>query len=83
MSLNNTLLKAFIKHYNKEAIKFQGDIPCIAHILNSVIQDILKALIKNDYNTSYSKDIYKAELTNDNKEDPIEQGTSKSSFYLI
>jgi hypothetical protein len=36
-SSNNTLLKAFIKHYNKEAIKFQGDIPYIAHVLNLVI----------------------------------------------
>jgi DUF1009 family protein len=57
-SSNDTLLKAFIKHYNKEGIKFQGDIPCIAYVLNLVIQDILKALIKNDYDTSYSKDIY-------------------------
>jgi hypothetical protein len=29
-------------NYNKENIKFQGDIPCIAYILNLVIQDILK-----------------------------------------
>jgi hypothetical protein len=35
--LNNTLLKAFSKHYNKAAIKFQGDILCIAHVLNLVI----------------------------------------------
>jgi hypothetical protein len=34
---NNTLLAAFIKHYNKEGIKFQGDIPCIAYVLNLVI----------------------------------------------
>jgi len=36
-SLNDTLLKAFIRYYNKEGIKFQGDIPCIAYILNLVI----------------------------------------------
>jgi hypothetical protein len=27
--------------------------------------------------------IYEAELAEDDEEDPIEQGTSKSSFYLI
>ena len=36
-SLNNILLKAFIKYYNKKDIKFQGDIPYIAYILNLVI----------------------------------------------
>ena len=60
-------------------IKFQGDIPCIAHVLNLVIQDILKALIKNDYNTSYTKDIFVAELDED-KEEAIEQATSKSPY---
>ena len=64
-------------------IKFQGDIPCIAHVLNLVIQDILKALIKNNYNTSYTKDIYKAELEEDDKEDSLEQNTSKSFYNLI
>ena len=51
-----------MKYYNKESIKFQGDIPYIAHILNLVVQDILKALIKNDYNTSYSTDLYEQEI---------------------
>jgi hypothetical protein len=41
-----------------------------------VIQDILKALIKNDYNTSYSKDVYEEE---DSKNE-IEQVTSKFSY---
>jgi len=45
---------------------------CIAYVLNLVIQDILKALIKNDYNTSYSKDIYIAELVKDEVEEPLE-----------
>ena len=35
--LNYTLLKAFIRYYNKESIKFQGDIPYITYILNLVI----------------------------------------------
>ena len=70
--MNDTLLKAFIKHYNKQGIKFQGDILYIAHVLNLIIQDILKALIKNDYNTSYSKDIYIAKLAKDKEEEPLE-----------
>jgi hypothetical protein len=60
-------------------IKFQGDIPCIAHVLNLVIQDILKALIKNDYDTSYTKDIFVAEL-NEDEEEAIEQAISKSPY---
>ena len=60
-SSNDTLIEAFQKHYNMQTIKFQGDIPCIAHVLNLVIQDILKTLIKNDYDTSYIQDIYNKE----------------------
>jgi hypothetical protein len=30
-----------------QGYKFQGDIACYTHILNIIIQDILKALIKN------------------------------------
>jgi hypothetical protein len=40
---------------------FVTDIPCITHVLNLVIQDILKALIKNNYDISYTIDIYKQE----------------------
>ncbi|PVH70960.1 hypothetical protein DL98DRAFT_577629 [Cadophora sp. DSE1049] len=65
-SSNDTLITAFIKHYTKEAIKFQGDTPCIAYMLNLVVQDILKSLIKKDYDTSYVNDIYNVE---NNKED--------------
>ena len=67
-SFNDTLIEAFLKHYNKEGIKFQGDVPYIAHILNLIIQDILKALIKNDYNTSYTTDIYKQEKEQNEEE---------------
>jgi hypothetical protein len=35
--LNDTLLEAFIRHYNKEGIKFQGDILYITYVLNLVI----------------------------------------------
>ena len=30
--------------------------------MNLVVQDILKALIKNNYNTSYSTDLYEQEI---------------------
>jgi hypothetical protein len=46
------------KRYNKLVIKFRGDIPCIAYVLNLVVQYIIKDIIKNDYDTSYIKDIY-------------------------
>ena len=61
-------------------IKFQGDIPCIAHVLNLVIQDILKALIKNDYDISYIKDIYITELVEDEEEELLKQDISKSPY---
>ena len=48
------------------------DIFYIAHILNLIIQDILKALIKNDYDTFYINDIYEAELAEDDEKDLIE-----------
>jgi hypothetical protein len=50
-SSNNLLLEYFKKHYNLNGYKFQGNIPCIAHILNLAIQDILKALIKDKYDS--------------------------------
>ena len=46
---NNTLLEAFIKNYSINGQGFTGDIPCIAYVLNLVIQDILKAIIKDNY----------------------------------
>jgi hypothetical protein len=52
-----------------EKIKFQENVPGITYVLNLIIQDILKALIKNDYDTSYSKDIYKTELNENKKKD--------------
>jgi hypothetical protein len=55
---NDTLIEIFAKHYNKEAIKFQGNILRITHVLNLVIQDIIKGIIKDYYDISYIKDIY-------------------------
>ena len=34
----------------------------IAYILNLIIQDIFKGLMKNNYNTSYFTDLYKQEI---------------------
>ncbi|CZR70301.1 uncharacterized protein PAC_20205 [Phialocephala subalpina] len=48
-SSNDSLINSFRLHYSYENIKFEGDIPCMAHVLNLVVQDILKALIKDDY----------------------------------
>ena len=67
-------------------MKFQGDIPCIAHVLNLVIQDILKAFIKNDYDTSYTMDIYeqeKEQIEGIEAKEAIKQVTSKSFYNLI
>jgi hypothetical protein len=60
-----------------QGMKFQGNIPCIAHVLNLAIQDILKALIKNGYDTSYTKDIYKEEKDPEEEGEVVEQVTSK------
>jgi hypothetical protein len=56
--------------------------PCIAHVLNLVVQDILKALIKNNYDTSYSIDLYEQEIEElkDKEEEEVEQVTSK--FFI-
>jgi hypothetical protein len=45
-----------------------------------MVQDILKALIKNDYDTSYTKDIYQEETELNESEEANNQVTSKL-FY--
>ena len=93
-SSNDTLLSAFIKHYYKEGIRFYKDVLCIAYILNLVIQDIIKTLIKSDYNISYAKDVYNKEKEENIIEEEINAISSKlyyklyfkiiiNSFYLI
>ena len=42
----------------------------------------MKALIKNDYDTSYNKDIYEAEISDNEEEELIEQIISKYSYNL-
>jgi hypothetical protein len=53
-----------------------------------VIQDILKTLIKNNYDTFYIQDIYNEKENNKEKqieqlEQVVEQITSKLFYYLI
>jgi hypothetical protein len=57
-SANNTLIKKVKKHYELSGSSFYGDVACLAHILNLVVQDILKIIIKDKYysldNNTYS-----------------------------
>jgi hypothetical protein len=77
---NNTLISAFKKYYNTNSIKFEGDIACVAHVLNLVVQAILKALIKNDYdyNALNNQDVFN--IKNENKENDEDLS---SKFFLI
>ena len=58
-------------------MKFQGDIPCLAHVLNLVIQDILKAIIKDAYNNLDNNNIYNIE----NEEEEEEEEVSNSKLF--
>jgi hypothetical protein len=60
-SSNDTLISTLKQYYLRESVKFQGDIACLAHVLNLVVQDILKALIKDAYNDINDNDIYQQE----------------------
>ena len=35
---NDTLINTLKQYYLRESIKFQGDIACLAHVLNLVVQ---------------------------------------------
>jgi hypothetical protein len=50
-------------------MKFQGDITCLAHVLNLVVQDILKALIKEGYNDLDNNLVYNIENEDDDSLD--------------
>jgi hypothetical protein len=58
-------------------MKFQGDIPCLAHVLNLVVQDILKAIIKDAYNNLDNNNIYNIE----NEEEEEEEEVSNSKLF--
>jgi hypothetical protein len=50
-SANDTLIKKFKKHYELSGSSFYRDIAYIVYILDLVVQDILKIIIKNKYNS--------------------------------
>ena len=51
--------------------------------MNLVIQDILKTLIKNDYDTSYSTDLYEQEIEElEDKEEGEEEEQVISKFPI-
>ena len=52
-------------------------------MLNLVIQDILKAIIKDDYNTTYIIDIYNEEKENEDNIEEVTKNKSKFSFIFI
>ena len=65
-------------------MKFQGDIPCLAHVLNLVVQDILKAIIKDAYNNLDNNNIYNIENEEEEEEEEVSNSKLfKSSFIYI
>ena len=74
-SSNNSLINAFRLYYSYENIKFEGDIPCMAHVLNFAVQDILKALIKDDYDLLNNNNGF--QVDDDLPEDVIIDNSSK------
>jgi len=58
-------------------MKFQENISCLAYILNLVVQDILKAIIKDTYNNLNNNNIYNIE----NKEEKKEEEVSNSKLF--
>ena len=62
-------------------MKFQGDIPYLAHILNLVVQDILKAIIKDAYNNLDNNNIYNIE--NEEEEEEEEEVSNSKLFKSL
>jgi C4-dicarboxylate transporter len=62
-------------------MKFKGDIPCLVHVLNLVVQEILKTIIKEAYNDLDNKNIFN--IKNEKEVEEEEITNSKSLFYLI
>jgi hypothetical protein len=60
-SPNDTLISAFREHYFIASIRFTGDTPCLAHVFNIAVQDILKTLIKDAYNDLDNRNIFNIE----------------------
>ena len=48
-------------YYLSHAMRFYGNILYFAHVLNLIVQDILKALIKNAYDDLNDRNIFNIE----------------------
>lgn len=70
------MINDFKKHYLIQTIQFTGDIPCVAHVLNLVVQDILKTIIKDVYNDLDDQNIFNIE--NEDNEEEEDNLSSKS-----
>jgi hypothetical protein len=66
-------------------MKFQEDIPCLAYVLNLVVQDILKAIIKDAYNNLDNNNIYniKNKEEEEEEEEVFNSKLFKSLFIYI
>jgi len=63
-------------------MKFQGDIPCLAHVLNLVVQDILKAIIKDAYNNLDNNNIYNIENEEEEEEEEVSNNKLFKSLFI-
>ena len=77
-SSNDTLIQEFTTSCDMNGIKFKGDIPCAAHVLNLVVQRIIKCLIVED-NSVYGSDYEASEadrIENDIKDNADNSGNN-------
>lgn len=83
-SSNNTLIQEFKNYYQTSGFSFEGNIACVAHVLNIVVQDILQVLIKEDYNSlQVSSLIQQEELELEEYEEEEKTILSKLNIILI
>ena len=80
-SSNNTLIQEFKNHYQISSLSFNRNIACTVYILNLVVQDILKALIKEDYNSLKDSNLIQREELEEEEEE--EKTSSKLTFNII
>jgi len=83
-SSNDTLISKFTRHYSLNSINFKGDIACCAHVLNLVVQEVLKAALKKDYDLAYSSEVIEAQASRVENEISLEDNNSKlPSLYIL
>ena len=71
---------SFIKAYDIEGIKFQGDIACCAHVLNIATQDIIGSIIKLE---EPIEDLDAIRQIEEEEEDLIRDNTLNISKFFI